>query len=147
MGIVIDINTIPPVFDCGNKMHKEFKPVYKWILRGKGKMVYGGMTYKNEIAKMVKFRRLILQLENANKVDFVSDNAVDTRERMLKSKLVNKNFNDAHIIAIVIISHCRLVCSVDKKSYVFLKDKSLYPKGFERPRIYRGKSNANLLFN
>ncbi len=147
MYIVIDVNTLSFVFNPENKRHEEFKPVFTWILKCKGKMVYGGTTYNKEISKSKKFRRLILELKKATKAIPVDDNAVDEKEKSIEKKLVHRDFNDAHIIAIVIVSMCNLICSGDKKSYRFLRKKELYPKHFKRPKIYSGRGNEHLLYN
>jgi hypothetical protein len=77
----------------------------------------------------------------------VSDDAVDTKEKVLKRKFVHRDFNDHHIIAIIIVSRCNLVCSADRKSHPFLRKKELYPKHFKRPKIYSGSAHVNLLYN
>lgn len=146
MCIVIDTSTISRVFNSQNSEHQRYKPVLDWLVKGKGKIVFGGSTYWKELKKMRKFLRIILEFRRFRKVVLIDDKTVNQTENVIKGLVVGKNFNDAHIIAIVIVSKCKLVCSADKESYLFLTDKKLYPKHFTRPRIYKGaKSNINLL--
>lgn len=50
MPIIIDINCLGSVFDSRSKKHGDFKPVFDWITNGKGKLVYGGSTFKRELS-------------------------------------------------------------------------------------------------
>ncbi len=70
---------------------------------------------------------------------------IDTREKEIKEKNRHRDFNDEHIIAIVIVSGCMLICTKDEKAFRFIKDPSFYPKHCKRPKIYLTKRNKNLL--
>jgi hypothetical protein len=148
MCIVIDVNAIPAVFDQMNKDHNEFMPVLKWLKSNRIKIVYGGTKYKKELSKMLKFLPLMADWERAGKIHKVDDERVDALEsQIIQQTANNKKCNDQAIIAIVIISHCRLVCSKDKESYPFLKDKKLYPKYMNLPNIYTGLRDVALLIH
>jgi hypothetical protein len=146
MCIIIDTNSLGAVFDLKNKFHKNFEPVFSWIFNKKGKIVIAGTTYKNEIKRMAQYRGLILQLQKAGKVaEKWNHDEVDLIEKKVKALESDKKFNDAHIIAMVIVTKRRIICTADKESYEFLKDKKLYLGAIAIPRIYRGLSNKNLL--
>ena len=66
MCIIIDANTLSLVFNPETKGHEEFKPVFKWIDKGKGKIVYGGTKYEEELIKAGKLK-LIRRYNDAGK--------------------------------------------------------------------------------
>lgn len=126
-------------------MHHEFKPVFDWIFYGPGRVVYGGTKYKDELKKARRYFGIFLELRKQRKAIEVDDFKVDQRQAELEEMVKHKDFDDAHIIAIVIVSGCRLICSNDSRAYTFIQDKKLYPKNFKRAKIYKGLSNQNLL--
>ena len=128
MCIIIDTNTFASVFNEQCREHKKFVPVYKWIRFGKGRVVYGGTTYKNELRQAPRYWGVFIELRKQGKAQPVDDDKVDQRQAELEAMVHRKDFDDAHIIAIVTVSGCRLVCSDDMRAYPFIQDKSLYPK-------------------
>jgi hypothetical protein len=152
MCIVVDMNTIAAVFDPANKAHNEFQPVEEWLRKGKGKFVYGGTTYNKELRKLVKYLPLVLELQRQSKTVKCSDTVVDAKEDLIKKDLLergilvtDKRYNDAHIVAIVSTSKVKLVSSLDKSSYRFLREAAYYSSPSDRPVIYSSKRNENLL--
>ena len=145
MCIVVDTNVIPSVFNPQSADHQEFQPVFAWIAHGRGKMVYGGTKYIEELNKFTKYNSLLAELRRIRKIVLVDKASVDSIQEEVSQKIKHKDFNDQHIIAIVIVSGCKLVCSNDKKSYPFVKKKSLYPNGAQRPKIYSSRRHTNLL--
>lgn len=55
-----------------------------------------------------------------------------------------KNFNDEHLVAIVISSRCAVVCTDDKIAMSYLKKRKFYPKKIRTPKIYSNKKHQNL---
>ncbi len=145
MCIVIDTNAFASVFETNAEDHHEFRPILKWICEGKGKIVYGGAKYKAELWISRKYLRIFRQLQTARKTVEIVAAEIDQEQERLERALNHKNFDDPHLIAIVIVSGCKLICSKDKRAYAFIKDSSLYPKHFNRPRIYSSSSNSDLL--
>ena len=145
MCIVIDTNTLSCVFDNNCSEHSEFKPVNNWIFNDKGLVVYGGSKYKKELRKANKYYSIFIELKKINKIAEIKDSYVDKRQRQLESLVKSKKFNDSHILAIVIESNCRLICTLDKKSHNFLRDIRLYPKGMKLAKIYSNRNCKKLL--
>lgn len=146
MCIIIDTNSLSAVFSINDKLHRNFEPVFNWILYKRGKIVIAGTTYKNELKRMSQHLKLISQLKKAGKiVDCWDDTSVDVIEKQVKALETRKKFNDAHIVAMVIVTKRRLVCTGDIESYQFLKNHKLYLGQVRKPSIYRGLSNKNLL--
>jgi len=147
MCIIIDVNVLPSVFSPETKNHSEFKPVYDWFLGPNGKIVFGGTKYLMELSAMRRYQSLFVRFGKQNKVAYLDDEVVDKIQENVESKIDDSDFDDPHIIAIVIVSKCGIVCSDDKKSYRFIKNTIFYPNGVQVPRIYSNASNKDLLNN
>jgi hypothetical protein len=145
MCIVIDMNTLAPVFNQGSKKHKEFKPVRQWVVEGNGHLVYGGTGYKDELKKVPRYSRLFRLLKDAGRAFEVNEILVDSEHARLIKKTRGTNCDDQHIIAIFIVSGCRLFCSEDSRADKHIKNKNLYPKKHPVPMIYRNHKHAPLL--
>ena len=145
MCIIIDTCCLALVFNSKTKGHDDFKPVRDWIVDGDGKMVYGGTKYKRELAKAHRYRRLVIEFKRAKLAIELDSLPVDNAEKQVTIKTCDTSFNDQHLVAIVIVSKCRLLCTCEKSALPFIKDASLYPRGVKRPKIYSGKQNTRLL--
>lgn len=139
--IVIDTNTVSRVFDRENREHDQYAPVLNWILKGKGRMVYGGTTYQEEVPLdrwLKKLPQLFRLLRDKGKLAMIHTETVDDLEERVKVFINDSRCDDPHIIALVIASSCRLVCTDDRRSEEFLKSKSLYREFQARvPKIYK----------
>ena len=145
MCIILDACILPKVFIRSSKEHKEFEPVLKWLVCGKGKIVYGGKKYDDEPKKMSKYISIFAEFNRAGKLVKLDNKKVDEEEEKLIQKVNNTNFDDPHIVSIVIISKCRLLCTHDGRSFKYIKKSSLYPKGITFPKIYTKAANKDLL--
>ena len=144
MCIVIDTNSFSCVFDEHNSKHDDFKPVLEWIRDGKGKIVYGGTSYEKELETAHKYVKIFSEFQKSDRVVVIDKATVDNKEKECKALVKHRNFNDAHIISIIVVSGVKLVCTDEKRAIRFLKDKRFYERG-KRPKIYTSKKNANLL--
>jgi hypothetical protein len=147
VSILIDINTIAPVFDEQNTLHHGFAPVRAWILDGPGRFVFGGTKYKNELRNAYRFLRLVRQLKDARRACEIRQDLVDQREREVIAQTEGTDCDDQHLIAILDVSGCLLFCSNDKRADKFIKDQRWYSKGRKRPSIYRSVKHRDLLSN
>lgn len=149
MCIVIDVNAFPSVFNESSADHNDFSYVKDWIRRPnhRAKLVYGGSQYKKELRQMPKYQAIILELDKIRKVCEIDGLAVDRWQRRIDAKYKHKDFDDSHIIAIIAISTCRLICTKDRRSFPFLLNKSFYPRNFKLPKLYTSKRNSDLLNN
>ena len=86
MCIVIDANVMSNVFDTNSKNHADFKSVHEWIYKGKGKVVYGGTKYIDEIPQ--RFRGIFINLRKARKAILIPEIDVDN-EVITVTKLGN----------------------------------------------------------
>jgi hypothetical protein len=137
MCMVIDANTISIVFNGKNDRHMEYDELTKWFLYQQPKICLGGYLLKKELKeKMFGYFTLLVELSRFNKVHFISDNDVDALTEQIRMKDANPDFDDPHIVALIIASRAKLLCSDDARSFCHIKDNKLYPKGFDIPKIY-----------
>lgn len=145
MCLIIDTCCFARVFDSDNEEHSEFEPVLSWVTKGDGRVIYGGSKYKKELRKAHKYFSLLVELGRRGRVIRVDDGLVDSEEMKVKGREEDEDFDDPHLIALVIVSRCRIICTNDKRAHKFIKKAALYPKGISRPSIYSGRKNADLL--
>lgn len=145
MAIVVDVNVFPSVFDSQNEDHAEFLPVKDWIERREGFLVYGGTTFKEELLQSYHRVKLVRLLRDAGRAVEISQATVDALEVEIKEKTAGTDCDDPHVIALLAASRCPLLCSRDKRSFDYVKDKRLYPKACPKVRIYTGIRNIKLL--
>ena len=157
MCVIIDKNTFGSVFSKESENHDDFEPIYRWISEGFGKIVYGGSEYKRELNQSTTYLRIFRRFNDARRVVKISDEDVDETAKKISKELEEKikpiiskhdfenKFNDPHIVSIAIVSKCGIVCTKDKGLSDFLKMSRFYPQGIAIPKIYRNKSNRNML--
>lgn len=145
MCIVIDTNTMSMVFSTENVRHHEFSAVKSWIFDGDGILVFGGTTYKKELGRAPKFLKIFLELRKAGKSIAIHDEIVDSIEADVKNKTSGTDCDDQHIVALIGASRCPVLCSTDTRSFPFIKNRKLYPKGTPPVKIYTSPRNSKLL--
>ncbi|PKP57831.1 MAG: hypothetical protein CVT88_08350 [Candidatus Altiarchaeales archaeon HGW-Altiarchaeales-1] len=139
MCIIIDANALGLVFNAETNEHEKFKPVLDWINNGKGKIVYGGTKYETELIKAGKLK-LIKLYNDIGKAVYICNKKVDDKQSEIEKRVNNPHFNDSHLVAIVYVSKCKLICSNDRDAYPFLKDSSIYQNEIPAPKIYNKQS-------
>lgn len=147
MCVVIDANVIPSVFNPDSANHSEFRPLYNWIRERKGKFVHGGSTFKDELGRLSSYLELFLELERTNRSHHADDEEVDRIEEIVKHQISDNPFNDHHIIAIVIVSKCRFICSKNSRHYRYFQLRTVYPTGISIPKIYSGLGSSTILYD
>lgn len=146
MCFILDVNSFHCVFGSRKKEHTDFVPLARWLYDNpRTSLVIGGKTYLEEIGRMPKYLEYLVELKRARKLCKISCAVVDAEEKRLKKAVKHRNFNDAHILALICASGCLLFASQDKRADPFLKMKDLYPKGQKRPSIYRSAKHRVLL--
>ena len=146
MCVIVDTNTFGPVFDKKNDKHKDFKPVLDWVLHGKGKFIIGGSKYVGELKKAKRYLKLFqLLATHKGKVIKLNDSKVDAEQKRIESLVVDSDFDDPHLPAMVIVSRCQVICSADTRSIRFVTDPKLYPAGIKNPKYYTSCRNCDLL--
>jgi predicted nucleic acid-binding protein len=136
MCIVIDTNVWPLVFRSDAVRHRDYIPVLKWITEGPGFIVYGGSKYETELKKAPNYLNIFVELNKKGRAKHVDSIQVDEHQIQVEQAVNTAKCNDAHLIAIFRVSGCRLLCTEDKKSFAFIKNKKFYLRGQRPPSIY-----------
>lgn len=144
MCIVIDMNVLSCVFAGDNCQHNDYRPVLDWIRKGPGVAVYGGSLYLRELKRARTYLGILTELRRMRRAVLIDTKAVDSEQAIVES-IVPAKCDDAHLVAIFRASGCRLLCSNDQRSFVYLKNRAYYCKGQRPPRIYRNRSHLHLL--
>jgi hypothetical protein len=145
MCLVIDACCLSKVFNTNNREHPNFIPVYKWVRLGRGRMIYGGTKYLKELQEVAGLLGLFTELEKQGRVEILPRGCVDTTANEIKGRVNDSQFNDEHLIAIVIVARCRVVCTDDGRAMPFIKRADLYRKyRLKRPSIYRSAKHEDM---
>jgi predicted nucleic acid-binding protein len=143
MCIVIDMNVIGRVFDSNKNDSYKYQPVLNWILHQDGMLVVGGSTFFEELRKLTKYLKFYNILNKAGKVKRINDEDVDAKMEELITLCDHRDFDDPHIVALLIVSGCKVLCTEDKRSIPFVKNKAWYEKNQKVPSIYNSSSYRN----
>ena len=141
MCIVVDANVIGSVMDKKAVNHLSFKPVLDWVINGKGKFVIGGTKYLKECRKYLP---IFTELARVKKTVTIDNNAVDTKAEWASKQIVDPDFDDQHLIGLLLESGCKLICSLDARAYPFFRH-PIFFAGVQRPKIYSRQGNNDLL--
>jgi hypothetical protein len=131
------------VFSGDKTTNSRFYPVLKWIRDGKGKIILGGTKYQKEM-RACGILGLLVEFERQGRVVHLADAVVDKVCKSLKVKVPDNDFDDEHIIAIAVLSKCRVICTDDQRAIKYKKMKNLYEKGTRPPKIYRNTRHSRL---
>lgn len=140
MCLVIDANCFGLVFEPSTKGHDKFVPVLKWITEGRGRMIYGGTKYNTELGRATRILGIVKELSTQRRTVQLKNTTVDPIALALKVKFPEPEFDDEHIVALIIASHCCVVCTNDKTAMFYLKRLDVFSDyaDAERPKIYNG---------
>ncbi|MCX3266565.1 hypothetical protein [Pedobacter agri] len=145
MCIVVDTNNLVRVFNPKNTDHDQFEPVFNWIIRGSGKLVIGGSTFEQEIILNKWFLPFLGELSRRGKVLRIPSDKVDElRDKIIEETEQHRDFDDQHIVSLLALSGCKLICSSDSRAYPFFVKSDYYNSG-HKPKIYSSSRNRDLL--
>lgn len=145
MCIVPDAPILIPMLKPSDPAHEEFAPVLLWVRNGRGKFVVGGSKWKQELRAVRSILQPLQELERRGKIVFTPDAEVDAEVQVVKDLEPRADFDDPHLVALVRLTGCRLVCLRDPRAHRFLRDTRLYDRSTERPSLYTGMRNSRLL--
>jgi len=147
MCIVADPPTFVPIFKVDSANHSDFQPIKNWVLRGGGRFVIGGSKYRKELNGLRSVLPLIAELARMNKIIRRPDNEVDAEEAVVKRIVPSSDFDDEHLVALIRLTGCRVVCTSDLRSHKYFKSDALFPNRADRPSIYSEATHSHLLCN
>jgi len=131
MYMIIDANAASFVFS--NPCHKDYEPIFEWIEKKGGKIVYGGKN-ASELYKINNARRSIINLNRAGRALLIED-----RLASIEISVINSGYcksDDPHVIALARRSGARFLClKGDDDLEVDFKNLNLLP--FKKGKIYK----------
>ena len=107
---------------------------------------YGGTKYKNELTKMVHHLKIVNEYKKIGKFIEINTQLIDKDANRLKAICSDTAFDDEHIVAILNISGCKLVCTKDTQAMPYIKRRDFYSDN-KVPQIYSSGKNRDLLNN
>lgn len=137
MCIIVDANTC---HKFANGQNNEAAPIIDWLKNRRGQLVYGGKL-RREVLK-TSFRRVYLQMKSAGWLHEEDDTTIDLEENRIEDECDIKS-DDAHVLALAIVSGARVLFTRDHALACDFKNRSLLPA--PRGRIYSGERNAAML--
>ena len=141
MCAVLDSGQLPEIL---GGMNDEYKPLINWILDS-GMAIVGGSKYNKELKSTPKYLRFFARLKQSGKLISIPDEIIDERVINLKKIEPKSDFDDPHLVALIIESGCKVICTGnDRRSHKYIRDTKFYGKG-KRPSIYSSKNHTNLL--
>lgn len=143
-GVILDTNCFSHVFNRKDSRWDEFSDFFNWLLYRDGYLVYGGSHYLNELKK-TRYLKIFSLLKTSNKVMRIDSNSIDVEEERIKRIVPDDDFDDPHLPAIVIASNCEVICTLDSRSFRYLKMNEIYPSRVKKPKFYTGKRCNGLL--
>lgn len=140
MCVIVDTCCLSLVFNSSTKYHSKFRPVLNWVVAGKGRMIYGGTKYNRELRESGRILNVVTELSRARKTIKLSNEEVDPISEALKRKFPEDEFDDEHIVALVVASRCCVVCTDDNRAISYLKRTDVFSdyQDVARPKIFRG---------
>lgn len=145
MCLLLDVNSLSPFFNETDPNHNNFSDAKLWITDGNGKLVFGGTKYKEELKRAGKYLRIFAALEKAGRIVMIDDETVDECEEIVRGIEPSAKFDDPHLIAIIRVSRCRILCTNDERAIPYIKENRFYPKSVKKPKLYRYKSHRSML--
>jgi hypothetical protein len=138
MCLILDSDIVHKVFP---RPSGDFAPIHQALLNGGAKCVYGG-ELTQEYKQIEWFRRILLRLDQQGIAKQFPSSEVDVQTLKLRQGGLCKS-NDAHILALAIVSKARLLCSEDGN----LGDDFTNPLILSKPRgsIYKRADHAHLI--
>lgn len=145
MCIVVDPPSFIPIFRSGDPNHSEFKSVLDWVTEGPAKFVLGGSQYQSELRAIRSVLPILLELEKKGKVVRIGTAEVDAEVTLVRALETSTDFDDPHLVAIVRLTGCKLVCLRDPRAHRYLRSSRFYARASARPKLYTRSRNGRLL--
>jgi hypothetical protein len=139
MCLIIDNDVVHEVFKADSS--SRFVYIKEGLFEQKKplKLVYGGRL-RDEYFESETIRRIILQLDRAGRAVAMPDEAIKAVELSVEGLCES---NDAHVIALAVVSNARILLSSDKTLHQDFTNPDLVKK--PRGKVYQGVEHARLL--
>ena len=139
MCAILDACACGDVF--GKKQTEAGKDFYKWLSKGKGKLVTGGKLY-DEMKGNRRYLAWLNEALGAGKAKREPNDSIAAESSRLEGRCLS---NDFHVIALARVGGARLLYSKDKRLHKDFKDKKLLrnPRGKVLPEGATKKESAD----
>lgn len=101
--------------------------------------------YLKELQGVSSVLSLLAELSRQRKIVRIDSVEVDREVSSVKAIISSKGFDDPHLVALVRITKCKLVCLRDRKAHKYILDKKLYSSPIDVPKLYSRSSHTGLL--
>ncbi len=137
MCMIVDANAAGDI----SRPTDDGRPVLHWLLnpRRKSGLIVGGRLLTE--LDHGGLRDTLLVLSRAGRLHRISDDQIQPAEDRLRADGSCLS-NDHHVVALVVVSACRLVFTKDQRLHHDLKNRRVVPN---RPRIYQDARHVRLL--
>jgi hypothetical protein len=135
MCIIVDANA---AHDLKNQT-ADGKPVLSWLLRGRGGLVAGGRLTSELVS--AGLGETLATLARAGRFSRVPDDQVDRAEAFLQELGLCRS-NDLHVLAVAVVSKCRLIYTKDRALHRDAKNRSVLEPAAD---IYQNAAHSHLL--
>lgn len=140
MCIIVDACMAQDVFAAAPS--DDGKPIVRWLLKGKGLLIYGGQL-KNELVQMSAAARTLVELRRSGRAfDAEADEPARFAAELALCE-ANCKSNDAHVVALGRVSGARTLATRDSAAMEDFRNKTLIAK--PRGKIYQRPEHAALL--
>ena len=133
MCVIIDMNVWPAF--CADPAAAALSEVDRWLTSGKGRVVYGGTKYGEELAQVAAAVQLLFGYAQAGTAKKYPDGPIDTDAARLEKDAETES-NDHHILALARASGARILCTGDRALMSDFTNRRLVPT--PRGRVFPG---------
>jgi hypothetical protein len=134
MCIIIDANAVGDL----SAPTDDGKPVLKWLLKGKGRLIIGGRL-KLELARTGLLTRTLAVLDQAGRLKRLDDEKVRSMAASIANLCCS---NDSQVVAVALLSGCRLIYTKDHNLQKDMKNRKIIKP---TASIYKSRSHERLL--
>jgi predicted nucleic acid-binding protein len=118
-----------------------YAPVWTWIERRDGKIVYGG-ELAGELNRLGSARRLLVELQRKGRAYLIQATRIQEEEKRVVG-MRNRRSDDPHVLALARASGARILCTDDDDLEADFKNVEIVPR--PRGKIYKNARHARLL--
>jgi hypothetical protein len=140
MLLIIDSNCFAAALS--NIPDVEFVPLLNSVRTGKRGIAYGGTTLLQEYKRVATAWGLLLKLDQAGRAKLFPSGAVDQMALHISGLGILVS-DDAHIVALALVSGARLLCSRDGRLHTDFTNPAVIRK--PRGKVYQNSSHSHLL--
>ena len=138
MCLIVD-TSVASAFFCAKAAH--YDEILDAVIQGRCCIYYGG-DLRREYEESNAILMQVLALDRAGRAKVLPDKEIDALSETLKDANACRS-DDPHVIALAIVSNCRLLCTNDELLEQDFTDRRLLAK--PRGNVYKNVSHRNLI--